>query len=308
MIADIRATYGKDVFVAETAWPFTLEQGDDWGDVVGYDPGLYPVSPEGQTQAVADVIHAASQAGALGVYYWGGIWTPVGNDAGGNWPLWETYGSGWASSYAAPYDPDHVGQDYGGCAWDNQALFDFTGRPLALLSRLGDILSGAFDFTEPAATEAAQPDADAGNLVLNPGFEDADRSMWETTSMKPGIPYDYQDFANDAHGGTVAFHYWSESDMHFRVEQTISGLEDGVYTASVWSQGGDMKDAALTLYVWADGKRYEAPFMNTRWADWQHPVIEDIPVTGGKLTVGVEISCAARGWGTLDDFLVTRAQ
>ena len=308
VIADIRETYGKDVFVAETAWPFTLEQGDGSGDVVDYDPGLYPVSPEGQAQAVADVIRAASDVGALGVYYWGGIWTPVGSDAAANWPLWETFGSGWASRYASPYDPEHVGQDFGGCAWDNQALFDFDGHPLPLLERLGDILSGNFEFTEAAPVEEAPSGEEPRNFVSNPGFEDADRSMWETRSLVEDIPYDYQDFVNDAHGGTVAFHYWSEQDMHLMIQQTIDGLERGAYTASVFSQGGDMKDAALTLFVWADGVRYEASFMNTKWADWQHPVIEGIPVSAGQLTIGVEIRCGAKGWGTLDDFSLTRAE
>ena len=38
-----------------------------------------------------------------------------------------------ASSYCADYDPDDGGLYYGGCAWDNQAMFDFTGHPLASL-------------------------------------------------------------------------------------------------------------------------------------------------------------------------------
>lgn len=47
--------------------------------------------------------------------------------------LWETYGSGWASSYAAEYDPEDAGKWYGGSAVDNQALFDFNGHPLPSL-------------------------------------------------------------------------------------------------------------------------------------------------------------------------------
>ena len=125
-------------------------------------------------------------------------------------------------------------------------------------------------------------------------------------SEKDGIPYDFQDFINDAHSGTVAFHYWSEQDMSFRIQQTVYGLELGKYQASVWSQGGDMTDASMVLYVIADGQYYEAPFMNTAWADWQHPVIDNIPVTQGSLVVGVKIQCGSRSWGTLDDFSVIR--
>lgn len=301
----IRENHGKDVFVAETAWPFTLEDGDGWPNVLGEDPDMYPVSPEGQAQALTDVCRAAAQAGARGVYYWGGIWTPVGPDAAANWDLWERFGSGWATRFAADYDPDHVGGDYGGCAWDNQALFDFDGHPLPALEALRQITDGELPDTPSLIAEESDAPADAGddgNLVLNPGFEDADRGMWEAASATGDIPFDYQDFVNDAHTGTVAFHYWSEKDMDFSLRQTLTGLEPGSYRASAWSQGGDMKDAALTLFVEADGQRYETAFMNTSWANWQNPVIEGIPVTGGTLTVGVRIVCGAKGWGTLDDF------
>ena len=299
VIGRIRKEYGKDVFIAETAWPFTLEDGDGSGNVIDYDPGIYPLSPEGQALEVSRVCRAAADAGALGVFYWGGIWTPVGPDAEKNSVLWETWGSGWATRFASAYDPEHVGGSYGGCAWENQALFDFGGHPLPVLDTLRR-LAGGTGTGSPAAGRAAR------NLVTNPGFEDMDRSMWETVSEKPGIPFDYQDYANDAHSGTVAFHYWSDRDMSFRIQQTLTGLETGKYEVSVWSQGGDMKNASLILYVIASGQRYQASFMNTEWADWQHPIISGIPVTGGTLTVGVKIVCGAYGWGTLDDFSVTK--
>ena len=47
--------------------------------------------------------------------------------------LWEEFGSGWASSHAAVYDPKDAGKYYGGSAVDNQAFFDTQGRPLESL-------------------------------------------------------------------------------------------------------------------------------------------------------------------------------
>ena len=73
---------------------------------------------------------AAKECGALGVFYWEGAWIPVGSDAEKNRTLWEKYGSGWASSFCALYDPESGGRYYGGSSWDNQAFFDHTGRPL----------------------------------------------------------------------------------------------------------------------------------------------------------------------------------
>ncbi len=312
IIRRIHGDFGKRVFIAETSWPFTLEDGDGSGNVIGYDPGMYPVSPEGQAEAMRAIIRTAAEEGARGLFWWGGIWTPVSPDREKNLSLWETCGSGWATRFANSYDPEHVGEDYGGCAWDNQAMFDFSGHPLPVLDLFRQ-LAGTVEVKAPANLAAAPdgspaslPEAAGENLVRNPGFEEADTSMWEAVSHTDDIPFDYQDFVNDAHSGTVAFHYWSEKDMDFQIQQTLTGLPLGKYEVSVWSQGGDMKNASLTLFVIADGTYYEESFMNTSWADWKHPVLREIPVSGGELTVGVKISCGAGGWGTLDDFSVAK--
>ncbi len=70
----------------------------------------------------------------IGVVYWEPAWITVGGSSyEENLELWETYGSGWASSYASSYDPDDAGKYYGGSAVDNQALFDSNGYPLESL-------------------------------------------------------------------------------------------------------------------------------------------------------------------------------
>ena len=298
----IREKYEKEVVIAETSYCYTSADGDGSGNSVsGTDdivPG-YPATVQGQANILRDTMDAANSAGALGVFYWEGVWIPVGSSSDDNSEIWETYGSGWASSFAGDYDPDDAGLYYGGCSWDNQALFGFTGHPLPVLDAMRQLSGG----TQPETTTGS---FETQNRVLNPGFENTDRSMWETSSATSHIPYDYQDFVNDAHSGTVAFHFWSEQDMSFRIQQTVYGLELGKYEGSVFSQGGDMTDASMVLYVIADGQYYETSFMNTFWADWQHPVITDIPVVQGSLTIGVKITCGKNSWGTLDDFSVVR--
>ena len=133
---NIKDNYGKDVMIAETSYAYTSEDGDGQGNsLVGTDDLVdgYPATVQGQADVVRDVCAAASEAGAIGVFYWGGTWIPVGKATDDNSAIWEKYGSGWASSYCADYDPDDGGLYYGGCAWDNQAMFDFTGHPLASL-------------------------------------------------------------------------------------------------------------------------------------------------------------------------------
>ncbi len=132
----IQKRYGKKVFIAETSYCYTSEDGDGSGNsLVGIDDLAegYPATVQGQASMVRDVCAAAHEAGALGVFYWEGVWLPVGEATADNSPVWEKYGSGWASSYAADYDPEDAGLYYGGCPWDNQAMFDFEGYPLESL-------------------------------------------------------------------------------------------------------------------------------------------------------------------------------
>ena len=132
----LRENYGTDVMIAETSYAYTSEDGDGQGNsFVGTDDIVegYPATVQSQATVVRDVCAAANEVGAIGVFYWGGTWIPVGKATDDNSAIGEKFGSGWASSYCADYDPDDGGLYYGGCAWDNQAMFDFTGHPLASL-------------------------------------------------------------------------------------------------------------------------------------------------------------------------------
>lgn len=137
VIKHISEKYRKEVLIAETSYCYTSKDGDGTGNILAGTHDLvdgYPATVQGQTSMVRDVIAAANEAGALGVFYWEGTWIPVGGPLEDNSPIWEQYGSGWASSFAADYDPDDAGLYYGGCSWENQAFFDFDGHPLASIN------------------------------------------------------------------------------------------------------------------------------------------------------------------------------
>ena len=153
-IIHIRDTYDKKVYVAENAYCYTAEDGDGSANSVEGTGDLaegYSASVQGQANEVRDVCAAASEAGAEGIFYWEGAWIPVGPADADNSAIWEKYGSGWASSYASDYDPKDAGQYYGGCSWDNQAMFDFTGHPLASLNVFKYLKYGA---TAPLTVES----------------------------------------------------------------------------------------------------------------------------------------------------------
>lgn len=152
-IAHIRSTYDKRVYVAETAYCYTSEDGDGASNSVEGTDDLaegYAATVQGQANEVRDVFAAACESGAEGVFYWEGTWIPVGPADADNSAIWEKYGSGWASSYSSDYDPKDAGQYYGGSSWDNQAMFDFTGHPLASLNVFKYLKYGA---TAPLAID-----------------------------------------------------------------------------------------------------------------------------------------------------------
>ncbi|MBR0088940.1 MAG: glycosyl hydrolase 53 family protein, partial [Clostridia bacterium] len=149
----IAKTYGKEVMVAETSYPYTLSDSDGYANTVskGYndtgDNMNWEISAQGQASEVRDVMAAVNDVDdgkGIGVFYWEGAWITVGdttglsdNDygirVGENQELWERYGSGWATSYSAEYASTTTMAQFGGCAVDNQAFFDSKGKALPSL-------------------------------------------------------------------------------------------------------------------------------------------------------------------------------
>lgn len=157
-LSAVASAYDKKVMVVENSYAYNLVDSDGQGNTVGSEADLtqgYPASVQGQARMVRDVMAAVAAVGenGIGYFYWEPAWIPVGvydvnlPDRDEVWRanslLWEKYGSGWASSYAAEYDPEDAGQYYGGSAWENQAMFDSTGHPLASLRVFSYVNEGA---------------------------------------------------------------------------------------------------------------------------------------------------------------------
>ena len=132
-------TYHKYVMVAETAYPYTNEDGDSFGNAVtSQSPNVdlrYDISVAGQEQCLMDVFQAVADTGkwGLGVFYWEPAWIGTQGDISRDqrYAQWEQYGNGWATSTAREYDKDAT--EAGGSSYDNQGLFDKNGKPLESL-------------------------------------------------------------------------------------------------------------------------------------------------------------------------------
>ncbi len=148
VLNDVTEKYNKKVMVAETSYAFTNDNTDFHANTISEGGGItkdYPFSVQGQANCLRNIIDtvANDMTNGIGVFYWEGTWITVGqNSWEENTILWEKYGSGWATSYAADYDPNDAGKYYGGCAVDNQALFDANGKPLESLKVFNLVKTG----------------------------------------------------------------------------------------------------------------------------------------------------------------------
>lgn len=114
---DVARTYGKDIVLAETAYPFTTEDKDGWPNSVPNDGSPltagYDATPAGQAAMFRDVlsiVRAVPDGHGLGAFYWDATWTGVP-------------GNGWS-----PVDPSQ------GNAWENQALWNYDNLPLPAMN------------------------------------------------------------------------------------------------------------------------------------------------------------------------------
>ncbi|MGH8953564.1 MAG: glycosyl hydrolase 53 family protein [Microbacterium sp.] len=370
VLSHVAETYGKKVMVAETSWAFTLDDGDGHGNVVDLasEATQYPVSVQGQADAVRAVVQAVADVGeaGLGVYYWEPAWLPVGPPAQleQNRTLWERDGSGWASSFAGEYEPEDAGHWFGGSAWDNQALFGFDGtasdalnifsyvrtgaqapravesvQAVALQVTEGDavelpdevtvlyndgsseqqpvtwssaagFIEGAGEYVISGATDAglaasATVTVSARNYLRNPGFEDADTSMWSVTGS--GLTLRAWD---DPRSGTHSAHFYAGTGYSFDLSQTVSGLPAGSYVARASLQGdGEGADGRASLSLSsASVAGAAAAFGFDGWRVWSTPTTEALQVgADGTAVVRVSAALPAGAWGTIDDLELVRA-
>ena len=73
----LRSSYGKNVMIAETAYPFTLDWNDWTNNIIGLEDHLilpdYPATPAGQKEFIAKLNNLVTGSNSItGMCYWGG--------------------------------------------------------------------------------------------------------------------------------------------------------------------------------------------------------------------------------------------
>ena len=146
-LKEISEGYDKEVMVAETSYPYTLLDSDGMPNSIDNKDVLvkgYAASPQGQGKMIRDVIDAVVKCGngGVGVVYADAAWITVGNDYNTNPAIWEQFGSGWKSQYAASYDKSIEAVTEGSDV-DNEALFDRRGKVLPTINAFAYAYSGS---------------------------------------------------------------------------------------------------------------------------------------------------------------------
>jgi len=97
----LRKKFGKEVIVAETAYPWTLKNFDEAGNILGEDTLVegYPTTPEGQYNYMVDLTKTVIKGGGTGIIYWEPAW--ITSPCSTHWGK----GSRWEN--AAFFDPDN---------------------------------------------------------------------------------------------------------------------------------------------------------------------------------------------------------
>ena len=157
VLSNIKTKYNKDVMVLETSYCFTTEDFDGAGNTTS-SMVTEPVTVQGQTNQIVNVIETVSDIGGLGVCYWEGTWTAAttSNDRAENIAKCSEFGCGWASAKAGPstiggdgYQANDV-TTAGGVVIDNQAFFKPDGTPLKSLQLFKLAKTGQDDGTRVA--------------------------------------------------------------------------------------------------------------------------------------------------------------
>lgn len=153
------------------------------------------------------------------------------------------------------------------------------------------------------ASGAAAADEN-GNYVVNGSFEEVDFTGWTVTNVDDVTEeLNIYDRETDCYDGVQSLHFYSGSnDVNFTAEQTISGLEAGTYKLTGYIQGDTAGDANADIYFYAiiDGETYKAETTLNGYVAWNMAELAGLDVSNGEITIGVNVTNAPGGWGTID--------
>lgn len=277
-MADLKKRYGKEMFIAETAYAYTEEDFDSQGNVFmvySDETSGYMPSVQGQATVVRDIMNSVHKVGGelgLGVFYWEPAWIPVKN-------------VGWRTGE--------------GSNWDNQAMFDKKGKALPSLKvfkkvydktdvkieaksfekieltiapnekekqlpefakiiysddsvKAGKIIWDAHDFSKETEIRTFPVDGTlegtsfkvVANVTVSNKVNLVADSSFETGKLDdwtlngPAAASFLENNKSNAYSGNWTYKYWLGSGFKSLLSRTFKDIPNGTYTLSIWAMGG----------------------------------------------------------------------
>lgn len=137
------------------------------------------------------------------------------------------------------------------------------------------------------------------NRVSNPGFE---LGSWE----KWGNPANFTNSRNNAHRGNFCESAYSLNAFNGGEWQTITGLEDGYYTAKAWVKSSGGMSANTYLYAKNYGGADITRPLPTALIWTEIIVSPNLHVTNGQCVIGFCVNAPGGTWLNVDDFSFTK--
>lgn len=159
--------------------------------------------------------------------------------------------------------------------------------------------------------EAAKTEPDAnGNYLVNGSFEEADFTGWTVTNIDDVTEeLNIYDRETDCYEGVQSLHFYSgSSNVNFTAEQTVSGLEEGTYKLTAHIQGDAAGDENASVYFYAivNGEEIKVDAGLNGYVNWYTAELTGLAPANGEITVGVSVTTAPGGWGTIDDISLVK--
>lgn len=168
-----------------------------------------------------------------------------------------------------------------------------------------NIVSDEEEVSEPMTATADEN----GNYIINGSFEEADFTGWTVNNINDVTEeLDIYTRETDCYDGVQCLHFYSPKDVNFTVEQTVTGLEAGNYKLTAYVQGDNAGDENSSIYLYAiiNGETIKADTSLNGYLAWNLAELSELNVADGEITVGVSVTNAPGGWGTIDNIMLTK--
>lgn len=182
------------------------------------------------------------------------------------------------------------------CAVNWQAR-DWSAEGAGTVTVTGTLVDAATDGFTPVATVVL---SDRVNVLVDGSFESGTFGAWHFSGPRAACFMEQN--KGNAHSGRHSYKYWLESGFQSVLTQEVIGIPDGTYELSIWAMGGGGDKDICLFAADFDGteRQLAAEITNTGWNDW-HQYTLTVPVTSGKVTVGISLETAPGCWGNFDD-------